>query len=213
MSNVEKRLWIHPLIMNHHVPRCDPVSFCFPSQISTNTSVSQNKDSPKFIRTRFLFNETLANMCTWKGSIFVENIKSSIIWISLGLTLQCVVLQQVQKHGLTWQKTHSQFTALVLFDGALGWWLCGKATQKHWRAEILGPFCVWKTILNPWSCQLSIPSSWKLSTWPRYRYTFPALGWESHYMWKLILQVPVSPTWTRSWNQFVCHHRKGQAVI
>ena len=105
-------------------PPCDPVSFCFPSLASTNLDWiwvclkiraplnSSNWDSYSM--------KQLANLCIWKGHNFARQISRVPTFRChfLGLTLQCVVPQQLQKQGLTWQRTHSRNSgALVLFDG------------------------------------------------------------------------------------------------
>lgn len=148
---MEKRLWFHPVIMNHHVPPCDPVSFCFPSLASTNLDwiwVCLKIRVPKFIQLGFLFNETSSKLVYLERSQFRRQISRVPTFRChfLGLTLQCVVPQQLQKHRLAWQRTHSKNSGALVFFGR-----CGKATLTLASQNIRTILCM-ENKRSPLSC-------------------------------------------------------------
>ena len=180
MSKMEKRLWHHPVSL--------------PSEISTKMRVSQNKGSPKLIQLTFLFNETLANLCVWKGPIFSPICQRvpSFGHQFLGLTLQRVVLQQLQKHGLTWQRTHS---LMVLCDAD-----CVGKPRCHWRAE-------------SWFWMVDYRhSASQFEAWRRHRVidTTMKVG-DITTCGTECCRCHIS-SWTRSRKKFVWHHGKEQSV-
>ena len=183
MSNMEKRLWIHPVIMNHHVPPCDPVSFCFPGvdksrPIWVCLTIRAPQNSSKWDS----YSTKHRQICVFVKVPFLSTFVEEFQHLDITSLASLFNVLSFSKSKNTASRGKELCGAVVFFDGALGWWLCGKATLTLASRNT-------RTILrmennrNPWSCLWMLDhqhSTNQFEAWPRYRYTFSDLGWESH---------------------------------